>query len=365
MLDLNFDFKLGKLNHYVIFHLFKDNEPLSDPYSTVCFAAAKSAAGGYGNEPNNKTFNRLKFYPWVIPCEKLDMKYWVNRWLQITMGIPFVKRRILEYTQYSFDTDHPKVSKVNTDNYVLIDFTCPMDEPFVVAQLLRVPQEAPGSIHVFAKLVEQGIPDLHAWIVSLYYRDTDKYMALDGHNCCNDYDPVWWQEFLHDQEHAKSVQNRFKSNVLGGPAAYPCGGLDIHDVLADLQAKDLPKHYVAVYGSLRKGMGNHSLLKPGLKDKSVLHSMNEKLDIPAKLYDTGCGFPALVPDAEGQRITVEVYKVNDQYLQRLDELEGYPDMYDRTQVMIGQHPSWVYFQKQKQDGYKHIQGDWVKYARQA
>lgn len=365
MLDLTFKKKLGKLSHHVIFHLFKDNEQLTDPFKAVCFADARSKAGGYGNEPTNEKFNRMKFYPWVIPCDELDMKYWVTRWLDITMNIPFVKRRILEYTQYSFDTDHPKVSKVNTDNYVLLDFTVPMDEPFVVAQLLRVPQESPGSIHVFAKLIEQGVPELHAWIISLYYRDDGEYMSLDGHTCCNDYDPVWWQEFLQDQEHAKSVQNRFKSNVLGGLDHTDGAGLKIPDVLAQLQEKDLPKHYVAVYGSLRKGMGNHSLLKPGLKDKSVLCVDNTYYFVPAKLYDTGCGFPALVPDTAESRVRFEVYKVNDEYMQRLDELEGYPDMYDRTQIMLAGQPSWVYFQKSAQAGYKHIIGDWVKYARTA
>ena len=77
------------------------------------------------------------------------------------------------------------------------------------------------------------------------------------------------------------------------------------------------KHTVFVYGSLLKGMGNHSVL--GSAEFVGSGSITGYL-----MYSLG-GFPAIKqdPDTNLKPIRGEVYKVDDEGLRRLDSLEGY------------------------------------------
>lgn len=87
----------------------------------------------------------------------------------------------------------------------------------------------------------------------------------------------------------------------------------------------MAKQLVAVYGTLREGNGNHVLLEH-----------EEKLSTERvsgfKMYSLG-GFPAILPTGnEEDRVTIEVYEVDDETLARLDRLEGYPGWYERSVV---------------------------------
>lgn len=64
------------------------------------------------------------------------------------------------------------------------------------------------------------------------------------------------------------------------------------------------KHTVAVYGSLRQGLGNHRLLMhvPKFKQGWTMTDFT--------MYSLG-GFPAIVPDKAGKPVVVEVYEVDD------------------------------------------------------
>ena len=79
--------------------------------------------------------------------------------------------------------------------------------------------------------------------------------------------------------------------------------------------------WVAVYGTLKKGFGNHFLLE------------GSKFLGTATSEDRFClgeyVFPAVVPSPDGVAIEVEIYEVDDRVLKRLDALEGYPDFYNR------------------------------------
>jgi gamma-glutamylcyclotransferase (GGCT)/AIG2-like uncharacterized protein YtfP len=93
------------------------------------------------------------------------------------------------------------------------------------------------------------------------------------------------------------------------------------------------QHTVAVYGSLKKGFGNHRLLT------NAEYLGVDKID-GWDMYGLG-GFPGIVA-GEGS-IHIEVYKVDDEEMARLDMLEGYPSFYDRKQVSTQHGDAWVYF----------------------
>ncbi len=82
------------------------------------------------------------------------------------------------------------------------------------------------------------------------------------------------------------------------------------------------KIYVAVYGSLRMGLGNHFTL-----DGSV--HVGDGKAYGYRMYPyMGTSFPSIArceSDEEGA-VTVEVYEIDDEMLERLDLLEGFdPD----------------------------------------
>lgn len=86
---------------------------------------------------------------------------------------------------------------------------------------------------------------------------------------------------------------------------------------------------VGVYGTLRKGFGNHSYLA------------NAKFVGSGKTFDryrmTASGVPFLLqgPNADGAKhVTIEVYSVNEWQLKSLDRLEGHPTWYKREKIGI-------------------------------
>jgi len=88
------------------------------------------------------------------------------------------------------------------------------------------------------------------------------------------------------------------------------------------------KVLVSVYGTLKQGWGNHSLLS---KDPKFVGSVGiDTLD--------GVGFP-IIKLGDAYELLVEVYEVDEGELLRLDGLEGYrightPTFYERKQVEV-------------------------------
>ena len=112
--------------------------------------------------------------------------------------------------------------------------------------------------------------------------------------------------------------------------------------------------HVFVYGSLKKGFGNHRCLEgatfvgPGILDN-------------AKMLNLGA-FPGIIPSPTG-KIFGEVYKITPEILARLDRLEGHPNFYCRQvasifadfEETIPQFESWVYFlSKDSAEHYQEI-----------
>ncbi len=99
-----------------------------------------------------------------------------------------------------------------------------------------------------------------------------------------------------------------------------------------------------VYGTLRKGSSQHSLLRQGRFAGTGT--------IRATLYDLGTGFPAAVEEGTRALTEGELYEIPQDLLDELDEYEGYyPDgseesLYDRREMRVrtrqGDVPAWVY-----------------------
>lgn len=115
---------------------------------------------------------------------------------------------------------------------------------------------------------------------------------------------------------------------------------------------------VAVYGSLRVGMGNHPLLVQ-------VHAklLGAQRVSGYNMVSLG-GYPA-VYEAAGD-ITIEVYDVahnEEESMRRLDWLEGYPGFYSRKQIETRWGPAWIYYMDQHDCMHRRPvpEGDWVAY----
>jgi gamma-glutamylaminecyclotransferase len=111
---------------------------------------------------------------------------------------------------------------------------------------------------------------------------------------------------------------------------------------------------VFVYGSLRKGFGNHILLKDCeyVGDAWALqYAMQHLTHFPSAFVDYF---------TQGARIFGEVYEITNEILQRLDHLEGHPDFYKRQEIQIPKF-GWclIYTQKIPQTQYQRVvSGKW-------
>ncbi|XP_067890325.1 gamma-glutamylaminecyclotransferase-like isoform X2 [Heterodontus francisci] len=92
---------------------------------------------------------------------------------------------------------------------------------------------------------------------------------------------------------------------------------------------------VFVYGTLKKGQPNHHYMTDGTKGKGKYCGKgwtDQKYPLViARQYNIP--FLLNVPGM-GQEVTGEIYLVDDQLLQFLDEFESCPEMYQRTPVGI-------------------------------
>lgn len=119
---------------------------------------------------------------------------------------------------------------------------------------------------------------------------------------------------------------------------------------------------VAVYGSLRQGLGLHHVIErcPFI-GKGVLHG--------ADLYSFGA-YPGIVlrPESLDKSVVVEVYAVDKAILERLDHIEGF---YDRVVVQIRMNdgriqPALIYsLDDDRIRQAPHVpSGDWTTFKRQ-
>ena len=123
-------------------------------------------------------------------------------------------------------------------------------------------------------------------------------------------------------------------------------------------------HKVAVYGSLRKGMYNHSLIE----DAKYLGKYETK---PAYSMYAVSTYPGIKANGHTS-ITMEVYEVDDDLLELVDQLEGYSskrkhnDFYNRVTVNTPYGLAYTYlYVPEIPEGAEQVQeGDWVRYHEQ-
>lgn len=121
------------------------------------------------------------------------------------------------------------------------------------------------------------------------------------------------------------------------------------------------KNIIAVYGSLRKGLGNHRIIESdtteylGEFDSEPIYSM----------YTLG-GFPGLHENGNTS-IKLEVYSVDDEVAQSVDWLEGYsPDrpatFYDKKSIETPWGAGSIYIYMGNPGEEQLVEsGDWKEY----
>lgn len=82
-----------------------------------------------------------------------------------------------------------------------------------------------------------------------------------------------------------------------------------------------------VYGSLKRGFGNHRVLDGG---EFIGHSVTA--DNNYSMFPMG-GFPGVTSDGD-KAVIGELYEVDEQGLRRLDQLEGNGHFYTREEVDV-------------------------------
>lgn len=85
-------------------------------------------------------------------------------------------------------------------------------------------------------------------------------------------------------------------------------------------------HLIFVYGTLKRGIHNHSLLAD-----SIYHGEGQTVEKFRMLLPS---FPVILPDENGYPVKGELYQVDDEVLHRLDRLEGEGYVYHRKPVTI-------------------------------
>lgn len=104
----------------------------------------------------------------------------------------------------------------------------------------------------------------------------------------------------------------------------------------------LETHYIAVYGTLKKGFSNYYAY---LSDSNYICKGKTSMKYPLVVD----GLPYLIEaPGIGHFVDVDIFKVTEACLQRLDRLEGHPNFYKRKQIEIktlrGNYITcWVYF----------------------
>jgi gamma-glutamylcyclotransferase (GGCT)/AIG2-like uncharacterized protein YtfP len=113
-----------------------------------------------------------------------------------------------------------------------------------------------------------------------------------------------------------------------GPGALSSQGADIGrgPKLAANRKDGSMAHRVFVYGTLKRGGSNHSLLQ------SSSEFLGEAVTVPTyRMLATS--FPVIMPDATGKPVAGEIYAVDDTTLVRLDQLEREGRSYDRVVIV--------------------------------
>lgn len=110
---------------------------------------------------------------------------------------------------------------------------------------------------------------------------------------------------------------------------------------------------VFVYGTLKRGFGNHEYLLSKSK------FLGEHVTDPAYTMVSCGGFPGVI-ESGSTPITGEVFEVTEEELLDCDRLEGHPNWYRRKLIPTPYGEAWVYiYPSDKVEGLKVVEsGVW-------
>ena len=98
-------------------------------------------------------------------------------------------------------------------------------------------------------------------------------------------------------------------------------------------------HKIFVYGTLKSGGQIRGLNQFG--DGAVIVGKAQTVYPDYDMIDLGA-FPGVVKGGT-YKIQGEVWEVDDETMQDLDAIEGYPDFYNREVTMTTQGKAWMYY----------------------
>lgn len=128
-----------------------------------------------------------------------------------------------------------------------------------------------------------------------------------------------------------------------------------------MNSKETEGILVAVYGTLRKGWGNHRLLD----NEYCTYLGTTRTEPSYKMVSLGA-FPGVIEGGD-KSITIEVYSVNSKKVeQQLDWLEGFPSFYQKAQLMTEWGTATMYVLSEEHYGSRTIitDGDWSEYIKE-
>ena len=101
------------------------------------------------------------------------------------------------------------------------------------------------------------------------------------------------------------------------------------------------KNLYFIYGTLKKKMKNEHIMKK--VNGEFIEKVKTKIKYP--MFDLLSGFP-YIQDKKGYGLIVkgELYKIDEQYIKKLDEFEGVPTLYKRGKINV----------KSKEKNYKNV-----------
>ncbi len=123
------------------------------------------------------------------------------------------------------------------------------------------------------------------------------------------------------------------------------------------------KHLLFVYGKLRRGGG----LPMSINFPNSKFIANAK--VPGRLYDLG-PYPGLLLGESNSTAVGEVHEVDDEILNKLDEIEGSSEYWRKQiEVSVGaeRRMCWIYLPDHDAEFYADrtliASGDWIEYSQ--
>jgi gamma-glutamylcyclotransferase (GGCT)/AIG2-like uncharacterized protein YtfP len=113
------------------------------------------------------------------------------------------------------------------------------------------------------------------------------------------------------------------------------------------------KHFLYVYGTLRTGQSNNHYLNGQKFVQEAITAPNYLL------YDNGF-YPCMIESENGRAIKGEIWEVTEETMNRLDQLEGVPTLYQRRTIKIPNFPNEVigYIYQKEINRYKECGVEW-------